>query len=314
MRRWWGKQRCYRRCGQGSRQTWPTWMTPRSLVRALASAPDGHRRPGPAESADLIRSGLWMRLRPSVPRSARTVRAAVRLMYAGAAVSTVNLIMLLAIIAAIKAHHAVLGYRLTTAQLSQLNTLAITVWIVWSVVPIAPWLWMARATGCGRNWARILSTVLFGFATLDLTGVFGPPGIRVSLVPVVSGPTVPVLTWLAGLAAGWLLWRPASRAFFKPPGDTQAQHQAQKADRAHPRRWPNSRGSGHSCRVRCEPCRSAGPRGCGPACTRRAAQRRSPGVSGAAGTRWWWIRTRPSRRRICPVPGRARSRCWSGRR
>jgi hypothetical protein len=33
---------------------------------------------------------------------------------------------------------------------------------------IALWLWMARATTQGRNWARILSTVLFGRATLEL--------------------------------------------------------------------------------------------------------------------------------------------------
>lgn len=30
--------------------------------------------------------------------------------------------------------------------------------------------------------------------------------------------TVPALTWLAGAAAVWLLWRPASGAFFKPHG------------------------------------------------------------------------------------------------
>jgi hypothetical protein len=193
----------------------------------MACAPPGQRRPGLAESADLIRSGVWMRLRPSVPRSARTVRAAVRLMYAGAAVSTVNLIILLALIAVIKASHVVLGHRLSAAQVSQLNTLDVTVWIAWSVVPIALWLWMARANGCGRNWARIVSTVLFGFATLDLTGVFGPPGFRLSLVPVVFGAPVPVLTWLVGLAVVWLLWRPASTAFFKPPGVTQAGRSAQ---------------------------------------------------------------------------------------
>ena len=28
--------------------------------------------------------------------------------------------------------------------------------------------------------------------------------------------------WLAGAATVWLLWRPASRAFFKPQGSTQA--------------------------------------------------------------------------------------------
>jgi uncharacterized membrane protein YuzA (DUF378 family) len=76
--------------------------------------------------------------------------------------------------------------------------------------------------------------VLFGAATLDLTEVFGPPGIRLSLVPVIAGsPTVPVLYWLVGLAAVWLLWRPASRAFFRPPGYTQAQHQAQMAEFDH---------------------------------------------------------------------------------
>jgi DNA-binding PadR family transcriptional regulator len=71
---------------------------PEILAVLMAGAPDGQRRPGLAGSADLIRSGLLMRMRPSVPRSARAVRAAVRLMYAGAAVSTVNLILLLALV------------------------------------------------------------------------------------------------------------------------------------------------------------------------------------------------------------------------
>ena len=191
------------------------------LAVLIAGAPPGQRRPGLAESADLIRSGLWLRLWPSVPRSARTVRAAVKLMYAGAAVSTVNLVILLALIGDI-----------TVSQL--LNTPFITVAIAWSLAPLALWLWMARENGRGRNWARIVSTVLFGAATLDLTEVFGPPGIRLSLVPVIAGsPTVPVLYWLVGLAVVWLLWRPASRAFFRPPGYTQAQHQAQMAEFDH---------------------------------------------------------------------------------
>ena len=203
------------------------------LAVLLAGAPDGQRRPGVAESADLIRSGLWLRLRPSVPRSARTVRAAVRVMYAGAAVSTVNLVIFLALIADVKTYHAMLGHHLTAAQVSQASAPFITTVILWALVPIAVWLWMARACGRGRNWARIVSTVLFGAATLDLTGAFGPPGIRVSLVPTVFGPTILVLYWLVGLAVVWLLWRPASRAFFRPPGFTQAQHQAQMAELDH---------------------------------------------------------------------------------
>ena len=191
------------------------------LAVLIAGAPHGQRRPGLAEAADLIRSGLWLRLWPSVPRSARAVRAAVKLMYAGAAVSIVNLVVLLALIG-------------DTRFGLLLNTPFITVSIAWSLAPLALWLWMARENGRGRNWARIVSTVLFGAATLDLTEVFGPPGIRLSLVPTVAGsPIVPVLYWLAGLAAVWLLWRPASRAFFRPPGYTQAQHQAQMAEFDH---------------------------------------------------------------------------------
>jgi len=201
------------------------------LAELMACAPDGQRRPGLAESADLIRSGLWMRLRPAVPRSARTVRAAVRFMYAGAAVSIANLFILLAFIGYVRTYHAVFGYRFTAAQVSQLNTSFITLSVVSDLVPIALWLWMARANGQGRNWARSLSTALFGVATLDLTGAFGTPVIRVEFVPMLFGPTLPVLTWLAGLAAAWLLWRPASTAYFKPQGFTQARHSAQPSSR-----------------------------------------------------------------------------------
>jgi len=191
---------------------------PEILAVLMACAPDGQRRPGLAQAADLIWSGLRMRLRPGVPTSARTVRAAVRLMYAGAAVSTVNLILLLAVIGDVKANHAVLRHHLTAVQVGQLNTFFITLSGVSDLVPIALWLWMARETGQGRNWARSLSTVLFGLATLDLTGAFSMPVIQVTVVPMLFGPTLPVLTWLAGLAAVWQLWRPASSAFFKPQG------------------------------------------------------------------------------------------------
>jgi hypothetical protein len=195
------------------------------LAVLMADAPDGQRRPGLAKSADLIRSGLWLRLRPSVPRSARTMRAAVKLMYAGAAVSTVNLILIMALIGDMRAYHAVLGHPLTAAQVSRITAGSVTLFILASLVPIAMWLWMAWACGRGRNWARIVSTVLFGVATLNLTGP--------EVVPVAFGPIIPVLTWLAGLAAVWLLWRPASRAYFKPPGLTQARHQAQMAEHDH---------------------------------------------------------------------------------
>ena len=160
-------------------------------------------------------------LRPAAPAPVRT---AVKLMYAGAAVSAVELIMGLAlIIVDIKAaaRGRFLGHSLRGPE----RPLVITVWIVFGLVVIALWLWMARANGQGRNWARILSTVLFGLATLQLRGDFTQPvshaGFGVTVL-YYGGTALFVAAWLAGAAAVWLLWRPASSAFFKPQGFTQA--------------------------------------------------------------------------------------------
>ena len=162
------------------------------------------------------------------------VRTAIKLMYASAAISTVPLIITLASIGDTNGYHLRWnGHSLTAAQISHWRPLIITAAVVGGLVVPAVWLWMARANGRGRNWARIVSTVLFGAATLDLTGAFGPPGFRLSLAPTVFGPTITVLYWLVGLAVVWLLWRPASRGYFRPPGVTLAQHRALMAEHDH---------------------------------------------------------------------------------
>ena len=166
-------------------------------------------------------------LRPPAPVPVRT---AVTLMYAGAAVSTVTVIITLALIPAIKAALRTAHPSLTAAQVRDVNTL-ITLAMLLGLAVIALWLWMARANGQGQNWARILCTVLFGLATLELIrarpqypgGYLGHFVIGGHVYPVIHsvvGATVlgliaPVLLWLAGLAAVWLLWRPAASAFFK---------------------------------------------------------------------------------------------------
>jgi len=171
-------------------------------------------------------------LRPPAPAPVRT---AVKFMYAGAAVSTVDLIgALVFIISGNKAGHAeVNGHILTGAQASQLNPVLITVAIVSGLVVIALWLWMARANGQGRNWARILSTVLFGLATLQLITQASrqQPVSHAGFAVIVFGVIVSVLALVVGLATVWLLWRPASTAFFKPQDFTQAGHSAQPSSR-----------------------------------------------------------------------------------
>ena len=169
---------------------------------------------------------------PPPPPAPAPVLTAVKLMYAGAVISTVDLIISLAfIIGDNKAGHATLnGHRLTAAQASHLYPLFITVAIVSGLVVIAPWLWMARANRQGRSWARILSTVLFGLATLELISVLPQSVISFSGLAGL-GLIFWLPTWLVGLAAVRLLWRPASSAFFKLQGVTQAGYSAQPSSR-----------------------------------------------------------------------------------
>jgi hypothetical protein len=146
---------------------------------------------------------------PEQPPAPPSVLNAVKLMYAGAAVSTVSLIVSLVDISGTKAAIRKARPSLSAAQVNQLNTFIISLAIISGVIGIALWLWMARANGQGRNWARIVSTVLFGLATLDLFGVVSQPKTLLSLV-------FPLLTWLIGAGAVFLLWRGESTAFFHP--------------------------------------------------------------------------------------------------
>jgi hypothetical protein len=148
-------------------------------------------------------------LEPQRPAPPANVLTAVKLMYAGAAISLVSLIISLSDISGTKAAIRSERPNLTAAQVNQLNSFIIGLAIISGLVGIGLWLWMARANGKGKNWARILSTVLFGLATLDLIGVFSEPKTALALV-------FPLLTWVVGAGAIYFLWRPDSSAFFKP--------------------------------------------------------------------------------------------------
>jgi|HubBroStandDraft_6_1064221.scaffolds.fasta_scaffold157478_2 hypothetical protein len=138
-------------------------------------------------------------LRPPAPAPVLT---AARFMYGGAISSAALLIVALPFAGDVKG--SVLGYRLTPTLLT------ITLVTLAGLALIGLWLWMARATSQGRSWARILSTVLFGLATLELLSALEAIGKHGVAQAFFAG-----LTWLSGLGAVWMLWRPASRAFFE---------------------------------------------------------------------------------------------------
>ncbi len=110
---------------------------------------------------------------PPRPAAPAPVRTAVTLMYAGAAVSTVTVIIALALIPAVRAALGTAHPGLTAAQVSDVNTLIILA-MAFGLAVIAAWLWMARAAGQGQNWARIVSTVLLGLGADRVHGAAGP--------------------------------------------------------------------------------------------------------------------------------------------
>jgi len=168
-------------------------ITADPATHAIAVAPVtmGQASPSVGQAVDL--------LRPAAPAP---VLSAVRFMYGGAAGSAVVFLAVLPFIGGTLGHWN--GHPITATPLS------ITLFVVgFGLVPVALWLWMARAVGRGRNWARIVSTVLFVLATLLLLSAIGAIAKSGVAQAIVAG-----VTWLSGLAAVWLLWRPASRAFF----------------------------------------------------------------------------------------------------
>jgi hypothetical protein len=130
----------------------------------------------------------------------------VRLMYAGAAVSLVNVIANLTAISQIKialeAQHP-----LAQDAAQGAAALAAAAVIISGAVGIGLWLKLASASRKGRSWARTAGTILFGLDTIGLLGTLGRPGIP-------AAKTFGVLIWLIGLMAVISLWRRQSSHYF----------------------------------------------------------------------------------------------------
>ena len=148
-------------------------------------------------------------IEPERPPAPQSVLNAVKLMYAGAAISTASLIASLADIGSIKPAIRSEFPKYTPSQVDQAFKGFLIVALISAGIGIGLWIWMARANGQGKNWARIASTVLFVVETLSVIEAVRGPKTVVALV-------FPVLTWLVGLGAVFLLWRRESGAFFKP--------------------------------------------------------------------------------------------------
>lgn len=137
-----------------------------------------------------------------------SVRNAVRLMYAGAALEVVAVIVAVLTRGSLKSAILKNHPHFTAAQVHTAEIAGTVPLIVGAVIAIGLWIWMAQANGRGLPWARTLSAVFFGISTLSLI-------LSVFVAHAVAGLIVGVLIWLAGLAAIVLLYSKESAPFFR---------------------------------------------------------------------------------------------------
>ena len=144
---------------------------------------------------------------PVQPTPPPSIQNAVRLMYVGAVVSAISLIVTLTTIGSLRTAIHKANPALSAAKLHSAETAAVVLAIVLGLIGIGLWIWMARANQAGKNWARITATVFFGLDTLSLLAALR------QAEPALSR-TISLLTWLVGLGAVILLWQKISSAYF----------------------------------------------------------------------------------------------------
>ena len=146
----------------------------------------------------------------------RPVARAVRVMYVGAWASLIGIVIDLLTVHSLQARLVTMtnanGTRLTTAQVTRQEHWAIGSLIVMGLIGVALWVWLARSSRDGKSWARVVSTVIFGIATL---GVIGDVNGSSALAGTIETRIYGIVVWLIGLVAVILLWRRGSAGYFR---------------------------------------------------------------------------------------------------
>jgi len=144
--------------------------------------------------------------RPPVPPS---VLRAVQVMYAGAAASLIGIVIDMTTLSSTKSEIIRRNPSLTATQVSNAEHVAIGLFIVSGLLGAGLWIWVAQMCKAGRNWARIVGTVLFAIDTISVfAGAATVPGGGATRI-------YSILVWLIGLATVILLWQRASSDYFR---------------------------------------------------------------------------------------------------
>jgi hypothetical protein len=176
----------------------------------LATATDSQRRVGLAESADLIRGALRMRLRPA-GRPPRAVLSAIRLMCVGAASSLALLVTEVVTTSSVKS--AIVG-RWPAFAAAHWHGIVVSMAVdeYMAILTCVLWVWLAWANSRGREWARLVFGAFFVLSTLSMLDVLS----QGAAIYAPADFTVGTIEWLIAAAAAVLLFTSKSFAYYRP--------------------------------------------------------------------------------------------------
>jgi len=137
----------------------------------------------------------------------RSVAAAVRLIYAVAALEILGVIISVARIGTLTgAIEAADRFTVSEAHSVALHDTRVTA--ASGLINAGLWLWVARHNAAGRTWARVVATALFVLHSLGVLLIV-LPGHSTSF-----GAILDVMTWLVALGAVICLWRRDASQYF----------------------------------------------------------------------------------------------------
>jgi hypothetical protein len=145
----------------------------------------------------------------------QSIQNAVKLMYAGAVLTGISIIVLIVTISQVKTAFHKANPSWTTHHVSTVATSYVVTNIVAGLIGVGLWIMMAQMNGKGRQRARMVATILFAINTLSIFQLLRGGA-------TVFGVIMVVLTWLAGLGAVVLLWQSNSTEYYNRVRDAAA--------------------------------------------------------------------------------------------
>ncbi|MGH2892029.1 MAG: hypothetical protein ACRDPM_02000 [Solirubrobacteraceae bacterium] len=187
------------------------------LVVLIAGARNGRRRPGLADSVNLIANALLMRVRLRAPRSNPTVFWAVRLMVLGAVLELAALVTVVStrghLAAAIARHYPAMPL----AHVHHLVNVRVLEIAVGAPLAAGVWLWLAWSNDRGRGRARSLFGALFALTSVSLFAAIGQDAVTLAPADLIAGGAL----WIVALVALLLITSQGSGGHYGGRGDAR---------------------------------------------------------------------------------------------